>query len=306
MSKYSENMPPSLKGAIEWMYDHIAPNSTLLDFGCSTGYFGAYIKEQKQCVVYGAEISDDRFEAEKVLDGVYTFDLDGEWPKELYERTYDYLFFGDVIEHVKDPRLVLEKCQKLLKPKGKIFISTPNIAHISTRLELMSGNFEYEPMGILDETHLKYFTKSSLQKIVTNAGYQIDLIDYTANDYPKEIIQKYLKKLGLVAEKKFWDMTKSPEARAFQYKLMISRSSNKTQNQAVRVNPPQKPEQYRDDLLADLNNQIKAIKRHADEQAKIIEHLSNESNIQKLRADRLQRKVDASISGKIKKRLKRA
>lgn len=297
MSKYSENMPPSLQGAIEWMYDQIKPNSTLLDFGCSTGYFGAYLKAQKGCTVYGVEISADIEEARKVLDGVYSFDLDGEWPKEVYEHSYDYLFFGDVIEHLKYPQRTLEKATKLLKKQGKIFISTPNIAHISTRLELMNGNFEYESMGILDETHLKYFTKRSLEKLVCAAGYKIDLLDYSANDYPREVVERLLEKSGLKPSPKFWGMIKATEARAFQYKLMISRKRKSIKHKHKPLQTPQKPEQFRDDLISDLTAQIENIKTHADKQAEIITHL--ESEIKQLKHP------EASIEKRISKGVKK-
>lgn len=300
-------MPPSLKGAIEWMYDYIEPGKTLLDFGCSTGYFGEYIKKHKNATVYGVEISEDIKEAKKVLDGVYSFDLDGEWPKDVYERTYDHLFFGDVLEHVKDPGLVLEKCVPLLKKDGKIFISTPNIAHISTRLELMSGNFEYESMGILDETHLKYFTRRSLEKIIDKAGYKLEHIDYSTNDYPKQIVEKFLNKIGLQANDKFWKMTKTVEARAFQYKLIISLKSNKKEQSgsSKAPKPEIKPEQFRDDLITDLNGQIKALKMHADKQAEIIEYLSKNSAKLEEENAKLNSKMASSIEFKVKRRAKK-
>lgn len=288
-------MPPSLKGAIEWMYDYIESKSTLLDFGCATGYFGAYLKQTKGCKVYGVEISQDIIEARKVLDGVYSFDLDGEWPDEVYERTYDYLFFGDVIEHVKDPRIVLKKCKRLLNKNGKIFISTPNIAHISTRLELLGGNFEYESMGILDETHLKYFTRNSLEKIIDDAGYNLDMMDYSSNDYPREVIENLLSKYGLKPTKQFWDMVKTPEARAFQYKMVISLKEASTK---VKVVIPEKPEQYRDNFIADLQSQIHNLKNHSDEQAKIMLHLQNET-------DTLRALVNAPLKSKVKNHFKR-
>lgn len=299
MSKYSDNMPPSLKGAIEWLYDDVEPGSTVLDFGCSTGYFGKYLKDTKKCFVYGLEISEDIKEARKNLDGVYSFDLDGSWPEEVFERKYDALFFGDVIEHLKYPEEVLRKAGKLLKPGAKIFISTPNIAHISTRLELLGGNFEYESMGILDNTHLKYFTKKSLTQLVDSAGYDIVRLDSSTNDYPKEIIKKILKKNGLVAEQKFWDITKSLEARAFQYKLILVKKEQKTAGHSPsKTEIVQKPEQYRDNYISDLKSQIDILKHHAEEQAKIIEHWKQE-------AEQAQGKISIrNIARKLKKKLK--
>ncbi len=276
MSKYSENMPPKLQDAIGWMLDDIREGSVFLDFGCSTGYFGAFIKRVKHAQVYGVEISDDVHAARKVLDGVYSFDLDGDWPAEIYERTYDYLFFGDVIEHLKDPQKVLEKCRRLLKKDGLIFISTPNIAHISIRLELMGGNFDYEPMGILDNTHLKYFTRSSLQALARAAGYSVKRLDFSANDYPNVTITKLLKKLGLTPQPKFWQLVDQPEARAFQHKMVLALPTSK-----IKLPPTipsvQKPETIRNADLADLRQKVANLDRHAKEQAKLIEHYAREN-----------------------------
>lgn len=295
MSKYSENMPPKIGDAIGWMYDYIEPNSALLDFGCSTGYFGKYLIDNKQCSVNGVEISDDRYEAEKVLRKVYSFDLDGDWPEEVYENKYDYLFFGDVIEHLKDPKEVLKKSAKLLKKNGKIFISTPNVAHMSIRLELLSGNFEYESMGILDNTHLKYFTLNSLKKLVNDSGYALDIVDYSMNDFPRSVMQKLLKKSGLTPSDKFWNMTESKEARAFQYKLVLSKGAKKTSTRFIQL--PQKPEQFRDGIISELKDQVKDLRHHAKEQQEIIQHYVRE--VERLKRGGSIKKLARRVSRKL-------
>lgn len=307
MSKYSENMPPSLKGAVEWLYDDIKPNTTLLDFGCATGYFGKFLKDNKNCTVFGLEISEDLEEAKKVLDGVYSFDLDGDWPEEIYERKYDYLFYGDVLEHLKYPTEVLKKSKKLLKPEGKIFVSTPNIAHISTRLELMGGNFEYESMGILDSTHLKYFTLNSFSKVAEDAGYRITRVDSSTNDYPKEIVQDMLQKLGLSANEKFWKMASSPEARIYQFKMVLEIGSASKDMKFV-PKPIKKPEQYREDTIQDFRNQIEALKKHADEQKKIIEYWDTKSKEllkKEQEVDKILDKRNSAIHRKVARKLRR-
>ncbi len=270
MSKYSENMPPVLKDAIGWMFDYIKDDCTFLDFGCSTGYFGSLVKQAKHAAVYGVEISDDIKQARKVLDGVYSFDIDGEWPAEIYERQYDYIFFGDVIEHLKDPQLAIEKCKKLLRKDGLLFISTPNVAHISVRLELLGGNFEYESMGILDNTHLKYWTKRSLTSMVQAAGYSLKSLDYTSNDYPDTVIKKLLKQNGLEPNEKFWKTVNSPEARAFQFKLVLSPEAQTAK--PADFKPVDKPEAIRNAAIDDLNTKVHNLDEHAKEQAKIIQY----------------------------------
>lgn len=271
MSKYSENLPPSLKNAIGWMVDYIQPGATFLDFGCSTGYFGNLIKQAKKAKVYGVEISEDVAEARKVLDGVYSFDLDGDWPTDIFKRQYDYAFFGDVLEHLKHPDRALKNTMRLLKPDGKLFVSIPNIAHMSARLELLGGNFEYESMGIFDSTHLKYFTLKSFTDLAKRSGYKVEAVDYSLNDYPKEVISKTLKKLGLSPSPEFWKIADSTEARVFQYKFVLSPAGSSKTKPARAL--PKKPEQERQAFTDDLHQQIKNLRAHAEEQAKIIAHL---------------------------------
>lgn len=298
MSKYSQNMPADTQSAIRWMYPHIKPNSVFLDFGCSTGYFGSLIKQDKNCKVYGLEISKDIVEAKKVLDGVYSFDLDGKWPEKVYERKYDYLFFGDVLEHLKDPGVTLQKCQRLLTKNGKIFVSVPNVAHMSIRLELLSGNFEYEPMGILDNTHLKYFTLRSFSEMATQAGYALTLEDCTLNDYPTEVITKLLRKAGVTPTPAFWNIADTTEARAFQYKFVLTPSTNKASS--VGAKTVKKPSRSRDDYVDDLQVKVKNLSKHAEEQAEVIEHYRQRSEELEARNKNLLGELQGKATNKLK------
>jgi SAM-dependent methyltransferase len=270
MSKYTSIIPTDIESALGWLLDDIRPNTALLDVGCSSGYFGGYIKNQKKCKVYGIEVSEDVKEAKKVLDGVYSFDLEGEWPEDIYERKYDYILFGDVLEHLKDPGYALKRAKRLLNSQGRMFVSIPNIAHISTRLELMQGSFQYEKTGILDNTHLQYFTLNTFTLLAESCGYEVVSIDYSINDFPRKIIMKQLSLSGLKPTQKFWEMSEGIEARAYQYKFTLKgRSANPAKKPAYTQLPP-KPEHYRDTFIRDLEAQIVAIKKHADEQQEII------------------------------------
>jgi 2-polyprenyl-3-methyl-5-hydroxy-6-metoxy-1,4-benzoquinol methylase len=306
MSKYSEKMPPDLKTAIGWMYDYIQPGKTFLDFGCSTGYFGNLIKVGKQCKVYGVEISSDAKEARKVLDGVYSFDLDGEWPGEVFERKYDYLFFGDVLEHLKHPDQVLVKAKRLLKPKtGKVFVSTPNIAHMSIRLELLGGNFEYEPTGILDNTHLQYFTLDSFSRLASESGYAVEAVDYTLDDYPTKLITQMLKKYGLTPTADFWKEADTIEARSSQYKFILAPVQKVAQKSAPAKPIPPKPNIVRDHYVDDLRRQKEALHEHANKQAEIIEHYVNLSKLLEAENKHLKARLLSRISAMLKNRAAR-
>ncbi len=94
-------------------------------------------------------------------------DLD--YPKEYF----DYIIFGDVLEHLNQPEAVLVNMKRYLKPGGMILASIPNIMHISVIGDLLNGAFTYQDSGILDRTHLRFFTKGEIIKMFSRAGYEI-------------------------------------------------------------------------------------------------------------------------------------
>lgn len=271
MSKYTEIIPDDIELDLGWLLPYLKPNKKFLDVGCSTGYFGSFIKDHARVTVDGIEISNDKLEAKKVLNNVFSFDLDNKWPSSFTKYKYDYVLFGDVLEHLKNPQEILEKIKPQLNTSGYVFVSIPNIAHISTRLELINGSFEYEDTGILDNTHLQYFTLHTFTQIAQKAGFDIVEVNYSYNDFPESIINKLLLKAGLKPTKKFWEIVNSKEARAYQYKFII---------QVAKTNPTntkyqkllEKPEHFRDSFIKDLQSQITAIDKHAKEQALIIKN----------------------------------
>lgn len=244
MSKYSIIAPKKkadLRSHFGTTYDYIKTKDVVLDVGCSTGYYGRLLIEDKNCIVDGIEIDQkDRLEAQKYLRTVFDINLDNKtWPEQLSKKSYDIIFLGDVIEHVYSAVDVLQKLKALLKPSGKIIISTPNIAHLTIRLELLSGGFAYEKTGILDETHLKYFTLDSLKETVSQAGFNIVETDYSLNDIHPDTITHQLEKVGLKPTKNFWKKIDSPEARAYQWRLVLEESTSKAKKH--KSTPRHKP-----------------------------------------------------------------
>ena len=151
----------------------------------------------------------------------------------------------------------------------------------------MKGNFDYEPMGILDSTHLKYFTKKSLTELVQNAGYTVKVADFSANDYPDETIKNILQDVGLKPTAAFWNIVNQPESRAFQHKFILELSdAPKLPTKPKGIND-QKPEFLRNAEMNDLRNKVKNLEEHAQKQAEIIEHYAAENA--KMKRDIIQR-----------------
>jgi SAM-dependent methyltransferase len=99
---------------------------------------------------------------------------------------YNAVILGDVLEHVRNPRVVLEKVSGLLKPGGKVLMSLPNVANIWIRLNLLLGRFNYSRVGLLDESHLRFFTLQTSRQLATDSG--LDIIGINATPIPLPII----------------------------------------------------------------------------------------------------------------------
>jgi len=133
------------------------------------------------CVVTGIEQDPEMAEVarefceEMVVGDIETMDF-GELGQ------YDAIIFGDVLEHVRNPKDVLKRVSDNLKPNGKVLLSLPNVANIWVRLNLLFGRFNYSRVGILDESHLQFFTLHSSKKLAAESGF--DVIDVNATPIP--------------------------------------------------------------------------------------------------------------------------
>jgi 2-polyprenyl-3-methyl-5-hydroxy-6-metoxy-1,4-benzoquinol methylase len=168
----------------------------VLDFGCHTGILGEALRARKHCIVTGIDNDANALEAAKErLNDILRLDLDVPgWSDKLIESGetgFDILLFGDVIEHTRDPLSILKEAPALLAPNGKIIVSLPNIANLRIRLGLLSGKFDYADSGILDRTHLRFFTIESARKLVRQAGYTITQETYSGYSMPRWLIDLF-------------------------------------------------------------------------------------------------------------------
>ncbi|APR77671.1 O-antigen biosynthesis protein rfbC [Minicystis rosea] len=148
---------------------------TVLDVGCGIGLNGAAVKRTGARVT-GIEIVPRSIERAKgVLDEVIAADIesDASLQNALGGRRFDTILLADVLEHTKSPRAVLERVLPYLEDDGHVIVSLPNVAAWPVRLGLLSGSFDYQPSGILDDTHLRFFTRESAVRTVESAGLEV-------------------------------------------------------------------------------------------------------------------------------------
>jgi 2-polyprenyl-3-methyl-5-hydroxy-6-metoxy-1,4-benzoquinol methylase len=161
----------------------------VLDVGCATGNL-AEVLAGRGCRVTGIEIDPEAArQAEKHCERVIVGDVESlDLGAELDEADFDVIVFGDVLEHLKDPLQTLRRFKPFLQTEGYVIASIPNIAHGSVRLALMQGRFRYRSLGLLDDTHLRFFTRETVEQLFKDAGFLIaDLRRTTRGVFDTEI-----------------------------------------------------------------------------------------------------------------------
>jgi SAM-dependent methyltransferase len=97
---------------------------------------------------------------------------------------FDAIIYGDVLEHLGDPLSALLAVNQTLAPGGLVVVSVPNVAHLWVRLSLLAGRFDYTDRGILDRTHLRFFTRRTLLALLAQAGLAVDTVHVTPVPLP--------------------------------------------------------------------------------------------------------------------------
>lgn len=167
------------QGCNQWLLRAVPEESErILEVGCGAGRLGAALKDMKRGrKVFGIEReTEPAVEAGRRLDAVFCIDVERETPP-LAPASLDCIVYGDVLEHLRDPGAVLERDRSLLRPNGVIVCSIPNIQHHSVITQLLRGDFQYQDRGLLDETHLRFFTFATAIKLLLDAGYAPDIVD---------------------------------------------------------------------------------------------------------------------------------
>lgn len=193
----------------------VGTDRRVLELGPAGGHMSRLLRD-RGCSVVGIEVDAEMAAlanqyCERVIVGdLDTLDLD----EALGDDRFDVIVAADVLEHLKDPLAVLRRLRSFLAPAGFSVISLPNVAHGSVRLALLEGHFSYRSVGLLDETHLRFFTRESIDELLDEAEfgvaevYRQDLnleaseIAFDASAVPAEVIEA---------------LEKDPEARTYQF-----------------------------------------------------------------------------------------
>ena len=169
----------------------------LLDVGCGRGGFGAALKQRRaDLVVWGVEPTGaGAAVAATRIDHV----VRGEFPDALRgaDARFDCVTFNDVLEHMVDPAASLRAAAGMLAPEGVVVASIPNVRYVEVLSDLvLRGRWTYTDTGVLDRTHLRFFTKSSMAALFTENGYRVRSVSPINTDYSVGLPARALRRFG--------------------------------------------------------------------------------------------------------------
>jgi 2-polyprenyl-3-methyl-5-hydroxy-6-metoxy-1,4-benzoquinol methylase len=154
-----------------------ARGKRILDVGCAAGELGGALKRAGAAEVIGIEREPEAAAlAREKLDRVFVGDVQSLNPP-LGEGGFDYIIFADVLEHTVDPWAVLADCRRYLKPGGRVVASIPNVRFYAVIGRLIFNAWGYRESGILDATHLRFFTWPTIKAMFAGAGFRVERVE---------------------------------------------------------------------------------------------------------------------------------
>ncbi|CAN1524153.1 SmtA SAM-dependent methyltransferases [Flavobacteriaceae bacterium] len=174
--KYYQNKPQGYYDNVRREMLHYLPEKAkkILEVGCGNGAFAFLVKQKNDAEVWGIELMEEEaIIAKTVLDNVLIGSCEI-YLNELPEKYFDAIYFNDVLEHLADPYSALEILKSKLAPNGVIISSIPNVRFYRSFAKVVfAKDWKYEEYGIMDKTHLRFFTGKSIKRMYEDLGYKV-------------------------------------------------------------------------------------------------------------------------------------
>lgn len=216
--------------------DLIEDGSKVLDIGAGNGILGWLISHKKKNVIIDAVepsayalAQGGRDYYQNVYCGFYN-----DVRSEIAVSDYDYVVLADVIEHVPNPEVFLSEIVSDIRNNTKLIVSVPHIGHGSVRMELLNGSFKYVDSGLLERTHLRFFTLQTIEQLVLNVGMHLTKLSYLVRPISfarYRVVPSFRSRLRLLRDR---------EANTYQYLVVMTRSDSDRVVHVCEEKPMQK------------------------------------------------------------------
>lgn len=212
--------------------DDIPQGSKVLDIGAGNGLLAMLFKyKNKSVVIDGVEPSKAAAKMAKNNYRNFYVGYVQDFLDNISRNAYDYIVLADVIEHTQDPVAFLKELSNSISRDTKVIVSTPNVAFGSVRLSLLAGKFNYVDSGLLEKTHIRFFTRETLEETIKESGFGVEKVMYLQRRFDLTEIPISLKRNILNSLR----LTKDELASTYQFYLILSKESKE-----YSFNNPQK------------------------------------------------------------------
>jgi SAM-dependent methyltransferase len=193
--RYHREFDGRLDGKYGRVADLLAGAADVLELGCATGYFSDALRARGHDVV-GLEMDATAVEACRARGLIaYVADLASVDPlRAVYGRRFDAVLAMDVVEHLAWPGPLLDAVRSVIRPGGRLVVTGPNVAYWAVRLRLLFGRWTYARAGVMDETHLRWYTRRTWRELLERHGFVVSSADPAEAMLPKDA---WLRKVGV-------------------------------------------------------------------------------------------------------------
>ena len=185
---YEREIEGGQRTSLSVLAARIGPGARVLDLGCGSGAIGRFLAQREGSIASIDGLTVNPAEADRArahYRRVEVADLDQADITQIFEcGAYDVIICADVLEHVRQSPRVLRACRELLAPRGTLLLSIPNASYCGLIAELMAGEFRYREEGLLDATHVRFFTRATLLRFLAENGWHADLLDTVGRELP--------------------------------------------------------------------------------------------------------------------------
>lgn len=233
---YLRSITPGERTSLSVLAGLVHDRSTVLDLGCGSGSLGQHLSTTRDCTVDGVTLSEAEAAHARphyrrvVVDNLESCDLLATFAG----SRYDFIVCADVLEHLSHPEQVLAACRQLLQPEGRLLISVPNAGYSGLIAELLEGEFLYREEGLLDRTHLRFFTRRSLTRFLGEHRWGLESIDTIVRELPESEFNVAFDRLPPSVAR---HLLGAPDALTYQF-ICVAHPVAQTQTDAELSYPP--------------------------------------------------------------------
>lgn len=224
-SRYDYEFDPAGEGTAARVCRLAGEGKRVLELGCAAGAMSAVLKQHYRCTVTGVEYDPKaaRAAAEHCESLVVASLDEPDWAVQVPHGSFDTVIAADVLEHLRDPEGCLRQIRGLLAADGKVVISVPNLAHSGVLAALLCDDFQYAEIGLLDRTHIHFFTATTLKRMLQRCGYEVVHADTVNADAGHPEFERYWR--ALPPQLHTW-LEGNPAGHAFQV-IMVARPAGR-------------------------------------------------------------------------------